>query len=202
MPASGLKRTMSPGLNSWFIWYNSLSMPRLKATIMERFEKSMVVSESHTHAGTPCWDWISRFNGVDGYGLAKCNRKNILAHRLSYELHIGPIPEGMCLDHLCRNRKCVNPDHLEPVTLKENIKRGWAARPRVTHCKYGHPYAGDNLRITPHGKRVCRACQREAVRKAYYKDLERSRKYHREWNASHLIRPLRSVIIADKAPFV
>ena len=73
--------------------------------------------------GTPCWMWkLSR--NRDGYGVAWGGRGKTLAHRVEYERHVGPIPQGLTLDHLCRERGCVNPEHLEPVTLIENQRRG------------------------------------------------------------------------------
>lgn len=69
-----------------------------------------------------CWNWKGGCTGA-GYGSFTSNGSNLLAHRISYTLTIGPIAEGMTLDHLCRNTRCVNPDHLEPVTLLENIRR-------------------------------------------------------------------------------
>lgn len=81
---------------------------------------------------------------------------------MSHELHKGPIPEGLVIDHLCRNRGCVNPDHLEAVTQRENILRGEglaAANARKTHCPKGHPYSGENLYVVPSsGRRQCRIC--------------------------------------------
>ena len=71
-----------------------------------------------------CWNWTAAiFKGL-GYGKFNFNGKTCYAHRVSYELHVGEIPSGLQIDHLCRNRKCVNPDHLEPVTHIENIRRG------------------------------------------------------------------------------
>jgi hypothetical protein len=75
---------------------------------------------------TPCWLWKRHINGT-GYGMVR-DGKLRLAHRVYYERAKGPIPEGLTLDHLCRQRHCVNPDHLEAVTLKENIRRGWRSR--------------------------------------------------------------------------
>ena len=116
-----------------------------------------------------CWEWQHRLNDA-GYGLLMRNRKVWRAHRYFYSMVKGAIPEGLVLDHLCRNRACVNPDHLEPVTQSTNAKRGDTsnngANHRVkTHCAKGHPYSGDNLFIStkPNGKsqRRCRACSRE-----------------------------------------
>jgi transcriptional regulator with XRE-family HTH domain len=74
-----------------------------------------------------CWIWLGRINGF-GYGEIKCGERRLKAHRVSYEHHVGPIPEGLDLDHLCRVRPCVNPEHLEPVTRSENVRRGHQAR--------------------------------------------------------------------------
>jgi hypothetical protein len=90
-------------------------------------------------------------------------------------LLVGPIPEGKQLDHLCRNRACINPEHLEPVTAKENILRGEsfsAKNARKTHCIHGHELSGDNLRILKHG-RVCLECRRT-------KDRIASKKWYAE----------------------
>lgn len=79
------------------------------------------------------------------------------AHRVAYEHLVGPIPEGLQLDHLCRNRTCVNPEHLEPVTAQENTVR---ARSLITHCPSGHPYSDTNTAVGRNGKRYCRECKR------------------------------------------
>lgn len=102
-----------------------------------------------------CWIWVGHvYKGYGRYGGQG-------AHRVAYELHAGAIPEGMELDHLCRNPLCVNPDHLEPVTRAENIRRRSMT---VTHCRRGHPL---DERNTYHhrGRRQCRACNRRSVRK-------------------------------------
>jgi hypothetical protein len=103
-----------------------------------------------------CWLW--RGCAVPpGYGqFAPTRDKRIGAHRYAYEQLIGPIPEGLSLDHLCRTPLCVNPSHLEPVTHAENMRRS-----RKTHCKRGHELAGDNLYFTKRGDRGCRACRTE-----------------------------------------
>ncbi len=116
---------------------------------------------------TGCWIWLGWIASI-GYGYHMIEGKWHCAHRLVYEVYKGTIPEGLQLDHLCRNRWCVNPAHLEPVTFQENISRGkreTAAQrfSRITHCKQGHPFDDANTRITSRkGKiwRICRACEK------------------------------------------
>ena len=111
-----------------------------------------------------CWLW----QGVtsNGYGRFPVKRdgkpRYLLAHRVAYEELVGPIPEGLQLDHLCRVHSCVNPDHLEAVTGSENCLRGLLGRLRVwkTHCPHGHPYDEVNTYVGPSGRRDCRACNR------------------------------------------
>ena len=95
-----------------------------------------------------------------------------LAHRVAYELQVGPIPVGLQLDHLCRVRSCVNPAHLEPVTSAENTRRG--LRAMKTHCPQGHPYAGENLLIRPTGQRRCRTCHLAGKRAGYLKRIKKA----------------------------
>jgi len=111
-----------------------------------------------------CWEWLG-FITLNGYGRTNFpGVKTRLAHRLVYELLVGPIPDGLTLDHLCRNRSCVNPAHLEPVTMKVNTLRGesFAAKnARKTHCKRGHEFTTANTYIIPStGSRQCRPCVR------------------------------------------
>lgn len=112
-----------------------------------------------------CWLWTDKGNGY-GYGRLRVDGRNILAHRFSYELHVGPIPPGLELDHLCRVRACVRPDHLEAVTHAENVRRGtWpsALNAVKTHCKSGHEFNDQNTYIRPDGYRDCRVCDRGRV---------------------------------------
>lgn len=105
-----------------------------------------------------CWVWTGAMS-EQGYGITWAGHRTIKAHRYVYEFAVGPVPEGMDLDHLCRCRACVNPAHLEPVTRSENLRRGHAAAPRPlpTHCKRGHAYDEANT-YTWRGRRNCRAC--------------------------------------------
>ena len=107
--------------------------------------------------GDGCWTWTAS-KATKGYGHIKWEGRLQPAHRVVYRVFIGPIPEGLTLDHLCRNRACVNPAHLEPVTIVENIAR----RPFKTHCKRGHAFDEENTyHFGPDKKwRLCRACVR------------------------------------------
>lgn len=127
----------------------------------ERFEAKYIPEPN-----TGCWLWLGYLSpakrGGGGYGAFWLNGKFKKAHMVSYELFRGQIPDGLELDHLCRVRSCVNPDHLEAVTRSENIKRG--AGGSVTHCPSGHPYDIENTKIYQ-GRRYCRACNRADTRR-------------------------------------
>ena len=126
-----------------------------------------------------CWMWTASNTGF-GYGQMwiPAEQRLRLAHRISYEWFIGPIPEGLDIDHLCRVRSCVNPFHLEPVTRAVNLLRGVQARPPKPACKWGHAYTPENTlyqkRNTPSGRqRVCRTCSTEAARRKRREARER-----------------------------
>lgn len=107
--------------------------------------------------GGSCWVWLGH-KTRDGYGIIRVNHKVLMIHRVIYEASCGPIPDGLEIDHLCFVRACVNPDHLDAVTHKENMRR---YRESNTHCKRGHPLSGGNLYLHPNEiKRGCRACSR------------------------------------------
>ena len=115
---------------------------------------------------TGCWQWTAKRNN-DGYGQFWVKPKLRLAHRVSYELTFGPIPVGLEIDHLCKNRSCVNPVHLEAVTARINVLRSAAVsaiNAAKTHCVHGHPFDEENT-YKVKGKRLCRECNRQAVRR-------------------------------------
>lgn len=110
--------------------------------------------------GTRCWLWTASTR--DGYGQFWLPPTPIPAHRFAYEMHVGPIPDGLDIDHLCRVRHCVNPSHLEPVTRRENVIRGLpfsAIRGDTTRCFRDHELSGDNLLVWNDGRRRCRTCE-------------------------------------------
>lgn len=117
----------------------------------------------------PCRVWTGACD-PKGYGMINNGPpegKTVRAHRIAYTILVGPIPDGLELDHLCRRRDCWNPDHLEPVTTAENSSRGrsWTHQAAKTHCPKGHPFDVDNT-YESNGKRHCREC-RDSSGRAY-----------------------------------
>lgn len=137
--------------------------------VYKRFNESFVIDSVNS-----CWIWKSDKGDPRGYRRFNFDGKHALAHRFSYEMYIGTIPQNMTLDHLCNNPRCVNPLHLEPVTLIENVSRGKNEIMKnkfKTHCTRGHPYSGSNLYIKPNGERDCKTCN--CIRNKKYLDKKR-----------------------------
>lgn len=127
--------------------------------VRDRFEEKYVPEPN-----TGCWLWIDSLNG-SGYGGIRCGSVYMMAHRSAFEVFRGAIPTGYDVDHRCRLRCCVNPDHLDAVPHAVNIARGDSGinNARKTHCPQGHAYA-EHARIY-NGRRYCRECQRERAKR-------------------------------------
>ena len=129
-----------------------------------RWIKLIRVSEIRFHDGTPCWEWIGCKSKTTGYGQFKTDgrrgAKKSSPHCFAWEYFYGAIPDGYEVDHLCRNRSCASPFHLEAITLQENRKRRGEA---ITHCKQGHEFNKENTTFRKDGTRTCRACNRIRV---------------------------------------
>lgn len=144
-------------------------------TAIERFMNHVKVAE------TGCWEWQAcRNNGYGIFGLLP--GRPVLAHRFAYQHFVGAIPNGMELHHRCKNRACVNPDHLDPMTHDEHL-RIWGRRLK-THCKHGHEYNETNTIWRKDGSRDCRECKRERDRQCQHRRpaaySERCREYDRK----------------------
>ncbi len=109
-----------------------------------------------------CWEWTASTNRGYGQFRSENRRFMVYAHRWAYEFCVGPIPKGLQLDHLCRNRLCVNPDHLEPVTGRVNVQRGIPRNSKKTECIRGHEFNSENT-LFARGKRYCRPCHNAAA---------------------------------------
>lgn len=146
--------------------------------------RERIMAHSYPEPNTGCWLWAGD-HVKGGYGRTAINGRKWLAHRAAYEAFVAPIPEGLTIDHLCKQPACCNPAHLEPVTMKENTMRGNSfsrINAEKTHCKLGHELAGENLYRYKDGRRECRKCMRERSA-AYYaanRDyiIQRERKRH------------------------
>ncbi len=134
-------------------------------------------------ASGDCWEWTGKA-AKTGYGIVSHNDKQQLVHRFVWEQLVGEIPDGLQIDHLCRNRLCCNPDHLEPVTSLENSRRGqsWSHNTSKTHCPKGHPYSGRNLitRTDRGNGRECQTCANARSRDYYRRIGSAKRKAERD----------------------
>lgn len=157
-------------------------MELLTLSDIERFWSKV----SHT---TGCWFWLGSLD-THGYGNFKAQGRKWLSHRIAYFLTTGSLTgQGLEFDHLCRVRHCVNPEHLEAVTHRENVRRGAVAATNVargaavTQCPHGHAYTEANIVRGAKGERGCRECQQQRNRGYYARHLETSREWSRRYHA-------------------
>lgn len=122
--------------------------------VIERLHKKIEVSSGG------CWEWKACLTKA-GYGQIRIDGKTLYTHRVTYQHYKGILVPRLELDHLCRNRKCCNPEHLEQVTRKINQHRGFSPagiQARQTHCKRGHPFIPENMINRSNGRRICKIC--------------------------------------------
>lgn len=143
--------------------------------IEERFWQMVEKTEN-------CWNWKGSVG--NNYGMYYVNGKSKRAHRIAFELLASKIPDGLTLDHLCKNTLCVNPKHLEPVTLSENSRREnvWKRENVIrTRCEKGHPWKPENIRKTWLGYNECNICKKDYNRKYHVKNIEKILVYSKLW---------------------
>lgn len=149
---------------SWNPIYEARRRERVRLGLPPRtytFDDYVLAKVDRSGGAEACWPWMGEIN--HGYGVAYARGKGQRAHREVYRHLIGPIPTGLEIDHLCRNRACCNPAHMEPVTHAENSRRAVPFRPKTTgtKCRRGHDYSPDNTAFNKRkGHRVCLICKR------------------------------------------
>lgn len=126
--------------------------------MLDRFSNKVIVLSNGCHQWTGAKD-------RDGYGKFQLDGKCIFAHRYAYQCRYGALDTSLVIDHLCRNRACVNPEHMEQVTTQENTRRGGHYESLKTHCDHGHEFTDENTYICTRGWRNCRTCRKIADRK-------------------------------------
>lgn len=134
---------------------------RITSSLRKRFEEKV----DRKSSDTGCWQWTASLS-TGGYGRIYSGGAHgtpLQAHRVAYIIYVGPVPAGADLDHLCRNRRCVNPAHLEPVSRTVNARRGLKGI-LTTECPSGHEYTAENAGVNNRGHRYCRQCNRERIR--------------------------------------
>lgn len=144
-----------------------MTLSEMRKAYPEKFYQQTVVDKfwARVQKTDTCWEWIG-YRADTGYGRFLCDpsrRPFVLAHRFSYELANGPVPEGLHVHHECRNRACVNPAHLRAVNRKDHVRLDggfMAAKAMQTSCVNGHPYDAENTKYSPNGTRYCRECNR------------------------------------------
>lgn len=126
--------------------------------------RERILDKIQPEPNTGCWLWMGAL--TFGYGRFWVNGRNARAHRISYEAFVGPIPDGLVIDHTCRQKSCVNPEHLEVVTHKENVRRGLTGYAIRDKCRSGkHKITAVSFFTYPNGWRRCRQCRTESQRR-------------------------------------
>lgn len=160
--------------------------PRMKRPYTKRPVLDRLLEKITKNPDTGCWEWQASLD-KNGYGQFSINGGVKRSHAIAYELLKGPIPDGHEPDHTCRNRRCINPDHLEPVTHRINIHRGnspMGINARKTHCTRGHPLSEENTWINKRGNRSCKQCSAANLKRWYQDNREHNRQYQRDRSAA------------------